>query len=71
MLKITGSTSPIEYRPLPVDDPTRRCPEITRARKFLGWQPVVPVTEGVSRTAGWLRSRSAEVRLAAAAGQSG
>jgi dTDP-glucose 4,6-dehydratase len=71
VLKITGSTSPIEYRPLPVDDPTRRCPEITRARRSLGWQPEVPVAEGVSRTAEWLRSRSAEVRLAAAAGQPG
>ena len=71
VLKITGSTSPIEYRPLPVDDPTRRCPEITRARRSLGWQPEVLVTEGVSRTVEWLRFRSAEVRLAAAAGQPG
>jgi len=55
--EITGSTSPIEYRPLPVDDPTRRCPEIARARKALGWQPQVPVAQGVSWTAGWLRSQ--------------
>ena len=66
VLEITGSASPIEYRPLPVDDPTRRCPAIARARKSLGWQPEVPVAEGISRTADWLRSRPGEVRLASA-----
>jgi dTDP-glucose 4,6-dehydratase len=71
VLEITGSASPIEYRPLPVDDPTRRCPVIARARKSLGWQPQVPVAEGISRTADWLRSRPAEVRLASAGTQSG
>jgi len=71
VLEITGSASPIEYRPLPVDDPTRRCPVIARARKSLGWQPEVPVAEGISRTADWLRSRPAEVRLASAGAQSG
>ena len=71
MLEITGSASPIQYRPLPVDDPTRRCPVIARARKSLGWQPRVPVAEGISRTADWLRSRPAEVRLASAGTQSG
>jgi len=71
VLEITGSASPIQYRPLPVDDPTRRCPVIARARKSLGWQPRVPVAEGISRTADWLRSRPAEVRLASAGTQSG
>ncbi len=71
VLEITGSASPIEYRPLPVDDPTRRCPAIARARKSLGWQPEVPVAEGISRTADWLRSRPGEVRLASAGAQSG
>jgi dTDP-glucose 4,6-dehydratase len=64
VLQITGSSSPIEYRPLPIDDPARRCPEIGRAKKTLGWQPEVPVVEGVRRTAQWLNSRPAEVRLA-------
>ena len=71
VLKITGSTSPIEYRPLPVDDPTRRCPVITRARRSLGWQPEVPVAQGVSRTAEWLRSRSDQLRLASTGAQGG
>jgi dTDP-glucose 4,6-dehydratase len=64
--QITGSASPIEYRPLPVDDPTRRCPEIARARKALGWQPQVPVAQGVTWTAEWLRSRAAESQPAVA-----
>jgi dTDP-glucose 4,6-dehydratase len=66
VLRITGSSSPVEYRPLPVDDPTRRCPEITRARSSLGWQPEISVADGVRRTAEWLRSRPGEVRLASA-----
>jgi dTDP-glucose 4,6-dehydratase len=66
VLRITGSSSPVEYRPLPVDDPTRRCPEITRARSSLGWQPEISVADGVRRTAEWLRSRPGEVKLASA-----
>ena len=56
VLEITGSVSPIEYRPLPQDDPTRRRPVITRARERLGWQPEVPVAEGVTRMVEWLRA---------------
>ena len=66
VLKITGSSSPVEYRPLPVDDPTRRCPDITIARRALEWRPEIPVSEGVRKTAEWLRSRPVETRLASA-----
>ncbi|MGA9006947.1 MAG: UDP-glucuronic acid decarboxylase family protein [Xanthobacteraceae bacterium] len=66
VLEITDSSSPVEYRPLPVDDPTRRCPDITMARRALKWQPEIPVSEGVRKTAEWLKSRPAEVRLASA-----
>ena len=66
VLEITDSSSPVEYRPLPVDDPTRRCPDITIARRALKWQPEIPVSEGVRKTAEWLKSRPAEVRLASA-----
>jgi dTDP-glucose 4,6-dehydratase len=59
VLQITGSSSPIEYRPLPQDDPTRRRPVITRARERLGWQPQIPVTDGISRMITWLRTQSA------------
>ena len=61
VLRITGSSSPIEYRPLPQDDPTRRRPVINRAKQRLGWQPEVPVAEGVSRMVAWMRSRPAEL----------
>ncbi len=46
----TGSTSPVSFRPLPEDDPKRRRPDITRAREVLGWEPRVPLEEGLRRT---------------------
>jgi dTDP-glucose 4,6-dehydratase len=59
VLSITGSTSPIEYRPLPTDDPVRRRPVIDVAAARLGWKPEISVGEGVRKTVGWFRSRSA------------
>jgi dTDP-glucose 4,6-dehydratase len=56
VLELTGSDSPIDYRPLPVDDPKQRRPDITRARSMLGWEPRVPVREGVARTIEYFRS---------------
>jgi dTDP-glucose 4,6-dehydratase len=50
---IAGSTSEIEYRPLPQDDPTRRRPDISKARTELGWVPSVEVTEGLAKTIEW------------------
>jgi nucleoside-diphosphate-sugar epimerase len=55
VLEVIGSESEIVYEPLPVDDPTQRQPDITLARTHLGWEPVVPLREGLSRTAEWLR----------------
>lgn len=46
----TGSSSALVVRPLPSDDPMQRCPNIDRARKILGWQPVVGFQEGLERT---------------------
>jgi dTDP-glucose 4,6-dehydratase len=57
VLRVTGSNSPIEHRPLPVDDPFRRCPLITRAREILGWQPEIRTSEGIRRTTEWFRSQ--------------
>jgi nucleoside-diphosphate-sugar epimerase len=45
----------IVYQPLPVDDPTRRRPDITKAQETLGWQPRVGLDEGIDRTASWFR----------------
>jgi dTDP-glucose 4,6-dehydratase len=48
--RLTGTTSEIVFRPLPVDDPKVRRPDITRAREKLGWEPRVPLEEGLIRT---------------------
>ena len=50
VLEVTGSHSDIVFRPLPADDPTRRCPDITLARDTLGWSPRVELREGLERT---------------------
>ena len=47
---LTGSRSPIVFRPLPVDDPKQRCPNITPARTLLGWQPTTALRDGLVRT---------------------
>jgi dTDP-glucose 4,6-dehydratase len=64
VLELTGSDSPIEYRALPTDDPKQRRPDITRARSLLGWEPRVPVREGVSRTIEYFRSLLTTDRMA-------
>ncbi len=51
-----GNTAGVVYRPLPKDDPTRRRPDITRARERLGWSPVVPFDQGVAETVAWFRA---------------
>ncbi|CAN5761987.1 GDP-mannose 4,6-dehydratase [soil metagenome] len=54
-LEVTGSSSIIDHRPLPVDDPTQRQPDITKARNELGWEPTVDLEEGLRRTAQYFR----------------
>jgi UDP-glucuronate decarboxylase len=53
-----GMVTPIQYRPLPVDDPKQRCPDITKARTHLQWQPTIELTEGLRRTAAYIRPLS-------------
>jgi UDP-glucuronate decarboxylase len=50
VVELTGSTSPLRMQPLPTDDPTRRQPDISRARGVLGWEPTVSMEEGLART---------------------
>lgn len=54
---LTGSKSEIVYRDLPVDDPKVRQPDITRARKLLGWEPKVGLEDGLKRTIDYFRSK--------------
>jgi dTDP-glucose 4,6-dehydratase len=56
VLEVTGSSSEIVYEPLPVDDPTRRRPDISLARRILGWEPTTELAEGIARTAEYFRS---------------
>jgi len=50
VVTMTGSSSKIVYEPLPQDDPTQRQPDITQAREKLGWEPEVPLREGLKPT---------------------
>ena len=55
VLSMVPSTSRVVHEPLPVDDPRRRRPDIARARHLLGWQPQVPLAEGLRPTIAWFR----------------
>jgi UDP-glucuronate decarboxylase len=50
IIALTGSRSKLVHRPLPVDDPVQRCPDISRAKSILGWEPKVPLETGLSHT---------------------
>jgi nucleoside-diphosphate-sugar epimerase len=63
ILKLSASSqgesqSELVYEPLPQDDPKQRCPDISRAREALGWEPRVPAEEGLSRTIAWFAERA-------------
>jgi len=58
VLEVTGSHSDIVFRPLPTDDPTRRCPDITLARETLGWSPRVELRDGLERTIAYFAERT-------------
>ena len=50
IVDLVGAKSSIEYRPLPSDDPSQRCPEITKARQILGWEPTTALKNGLKET---------------------
>lgn len=56
ILKLTGSSSPLEFLPLPPDDPGRRRPDISLARRELSWEPKVDLDEGLERTVSYFRT---------------
>jgi len=59
VLELTGSRSPLEFVPRPVDDPRVRRPDISRARRLLGWSPRVALRDGILRTVEYFESRLA------------
>ena len=56
ILRVTGSASPVVYRPLPEDDPKQRQPDIAKARRVLGWEPCVGLDEGLRLTLDYFRT---------------
>ncbi len=56
VLAVTGSKSAIVHQPLPQDDPARRCPDIAKARALLGWEPKVPLREGLALSLAYFQS---------------
>jgi dTDP-glucose 4,6-dehydratase len=57
IVRVTGSRSKIAFKPLPQDDPKQRRPDITRARKYLKWEPKVPLAEGLAKTIEYYRKK--------------
>lgn len=57
--KLTKTASTIAFQPLPEDDPKQRCPDIAKARKELGWEPKVPLQEGLRKTIAWFSAQNA------------
>src|SRR4051812_30175656 len=55
VLALAGSKSKIEFRPLPIDDPKQRCPDISLAKSLLNWQPRVALDEGLTKTIAYFR----------------
>jgi dTDP-glucose 4,6-dehydratase len=61
--RLCGSRSEIVQRPLPVDDPRRRCPDISTAQRVLGWEPYVRLDDGLARTVAWWTEGGPHARL--------
>jgi dTDP-glucose 4,6-dehydratase len=57
IIGISGSESEMVEKPLPTDDPKQRCPDISRAKEVLGWEPEVPAKKGLEETVAWFAGR--------------
>ena len=56
VLEVTGSSSKIRYEPLPQDDPRQRCPDIGKAKRLLGWEPVIDLRTGLQKSLDYFKS---------------
>ena len=61
IIRMTGSSSTIDYRPLPMDDPKQRCPDISKAQAALDWEPCTDIDEGLARTIDFFRRAVADL----------
>ncbi|MEO6567726.1 MAG: SDR family NAD-dependent epimerase/dehydratase, partial [Opitutaceae bacterium] len=57
IIQLTGTSAKVDHRPLPVDDPKVRRPDITRAKTILGWEPRVEFEDGIRQTIEFFRTR--------------
>jgi dTDP-glucose 4,6-dehydratase len=57
IIRATGSRSKVVHKPLPQDDPKQRKPNITKAKKILGWSPKVPLAEGMAKTIAYFKTK--------------
>ena len=63
VIEMTGSRSEIVQMPLPQDDPTQRRPDISKAQELLGWEPTIPLREGLARTIAYFEKKLPEWRV--------
>ena len=56
VLAVTGSKSKITYKPLPQDDPKQRCPDISKAKRLLGWEPKIDLHTGLKLSLDYFRA---------------
>jgi UDP-glucuronate decarboxylase len=69
VVKICGSSSGVEYLPLPEDDPKQRKPDISRAQTLLDWNPTIPLNEGLQKTVAYFKGRAVSSQQSALSSQ--
>jgi nucleoside-diphosphate-sugar epimerase len=57
VIEMTNSNSEITFHPLPIDDPQRRSPDLTKAKELLDWEPTTPLQEGLRKTIAWFEQQ--------------
>jgi UDP-glucuronate decarboxylase len=65
-LELTGSPARLVFKPLPQDDPKQRCPDITKAKRLLNWQPTVPLNTGLQETIRYFKEKLQQLAASAA-----